>query len=78
MFIYLLYYNLNSTNAGSARINTKEREKKERQVRRAKERKGIEAQRAKPSTPSQAIDRETRSMMEEARRTKVQMVSGID
>ena len=36
----------------SARINAKEREK----VRRAKKRKGIEAQRVMPSTPSQAND----------------------
>ena len=55
-FIYLLCYNLNPDAAGSARINVKGREKKERQLRRAKKRKGIEAQRAKPSTPSQAID----------------------
>ena len=41
---------------GSARIKAKERKKKERQVRRAKKRKGIEEQRAKPSTPSQATD----------------------
>ena len=39
-----------------ARINAKERDKKKRQERRAKKRKGIEAQRVKPSTPSQAID----------------------
>ena len=37
-----------------ARINTKEREKKERQVRREKKRKGIEAQTVKHSTPSRA------------------------
>ena len=41
---------------GSARVNAKERDKKERRGRRAKERKGIEAQRAKPPTPTRAID----------------------
>ena len=41
---------------GSARTNDKEREKKEGDVRRAKKRKEIEAQRAKPPTPTQAID----------------------
>ena len=40
---------------GSASINAKEIEK-ERKVRRVKKRKWIEAQRAKPSTPSQAIN----------------------
>ena len=39
-----------------ARINTKEREKKERQVRREKKRKGIEAQTVKHSTPSLPTD----------------------
>ena len=47
---------LNPATAGSARINAKEREKKERQVGRAKKRKGIEAQGVKPSTPSRATD----------------------
>ena len=56
LFIYLLYYNLNLDSAGSARINVKEREKKGREVRRAKKRKRIEAQGAKLSTPSQAND----------------------
>ena len=37
-------------------MNAKEREKKERQVRRAKEKKVVEAQKVKPPTPSRAID----------------------
>ena len=41
-----------STTAGLARINTKEK----RQGRRAKKRKGIEAPRGNPPTPSWAID----------------------
>ena len=40
---------------GSARINAKEREKKERRVRRANKRKGIDAERVKPSTSSREI-----------------------
>ena len=54
IYIYLLYYKLNPATAESARIDAKEREKKEGEVRRAKKR--IEAQRAKPSTLSQAIE----------------------
>ena len=50
-----MYKNLLPT-AGSARVNAKERDKKKRQWRRAKERKGIEVQRAKPPTPTGAID----------------------
>ena len=42
--------------AGSVRVNAKERNKKERQRIRAKERKGIEAQGAKPPTPTRGID----------------------
>ena len=38
------------------RTNAKEREKMERQVRRAKKTKGIEAQRAKHPTPSRTND----------------------
>ena len=53
---YLPYNNPNHTTAGSASINPEERNKKERQVRRAKKRKRTKAQRAKPSTQSQAID----------------------
>ena len=41
----------NSATAGSARANSKERVKKERQVRKEKIKKVIEAQRAKPPTP---------------------------
>ena len=39
---------------GSARNNSKERDKKERKVRRVKKRKGIKAQRPKQPTPSRA------------------------
>ena len=39
-----------------ARINAMEREKKEKQVRKVKKRKGVEAQRVKHPTPSQATD----------------------
>ena len=49
-FIYLFKY-LKSATMGSVHINTKER-----QVRRVKEKKRIEAQRVKHPTPSQAID----------------------
>ena len=38
------------------RINARGREKKERKVRRAKKRKGIEARRVKRPTPSRVID----------------------
>ena len=43
LFIYLLHSNLNPATAESVHMNTKGREKKERQVRLAKKRKGIEA-----------------------------------
>ena len=43
IYIYLLFFNLNTNIAGLGRISTKEREKKERQVRREKKRKGLEA-----------------------------------
>ena len=39
----------------SAHIKAKERDKKERQGRRAKEQKGIKTQRAKPPTPTRGI-----------------------
>ena len=39
-----------------ARINAKERDKKERRWRRVKKRKGIEAQRVKPPNPSREVD----------------------
>ena len=42
--------------AGWLHINAKERDKKERQGRRAKKRKGIVAQKVKPSTPIREID----------------------
>ena len=54
--IYLLHYNLDPTTAGSACMNAQEREKEERRVRKAKKRKGIEAHRVKPPTPSQTTD----------------------
>ena len=38
------------------RINAKERDKKERRVRRAKKRKGTEAEMVIPPTPTRAID----------------------
>ena len=56
LFIYLLYRDLHSSTAGSPRINAKERDKKDRQGRRTKKRKVLEAQRAKPQIPSWAID----------------------
>ena len=40
----------------SAIINAKERDKKERKLRRGKNRKGIEALRVKHPTPSRATD----------------------
>ena len=40
---------------GSAHINAKEREKKEREGRRAKKTKGSEGQRVKPPNPTRAI-----------------------
>ena len=51
-----MYYNLNPDTVGSAHINAKEREKKERQVKGTNKKKGIEAQRVKPSTLSQGTD----------------------
>ena len=57
VFIYLFFIYLfirripNPATAGLARINAKERE-----ARRAKKRKGIEAQRVKLPTPSREID----------------------
>ena len=47
---------VNPTTAGSARINAKERKKKERQVRRANKRKKIETPKVKPPTPSRVTD----------------------
>ena len=41
---------------GLARINAKEREKKEGQMRILKKRKGIKEQRVKPATPAWATD----------------------
>ena len=50
-FIYLLFKYLNPPTVGTAHINAKER-----QVRRAKKRKGIDSQRMKHPTPPRAID----------------------
>ena len=49
--LYLLHKDHNLVSAGSLRINAKQREVKERQVRRAKKRKGIEAPRVEPHNP---------------------------
>ena len=55
--IYLFIRQIpNPSTAASARINDKEREKKERSVRRAKKRKGFEVYRMKAPTPSRAFD----------------------
>ena len=60
IYIYLLNKDQNPTTTGSAHINinitSKEREKKERKVGRAKKRKGIETQGMVLLNPSQAID----------------------
>ena len=53
---------------GSARTNFEEREKKERQVRRAKK-KGIEGQKTKPPTPTRVFDAPIRDE-EQSRRKK--------
>ena len=49
MFIYLLFKDLNPATAGTARINAKEREEKEKQVNRAKKREGIEVEGETPN-----------------------------
>ena len=55
--IYLFIREIpNPATARSVRVNAKEREKKERKVRRAKKRKGIEAQRAKLSISTRTTD----------------------
>ena len=51
--IYLLHYNWNPATAST---NAKERDKKEREVRRGKKRKGIGAQRVKHPTQFRATD----------------------
>ena len=56
MFVYLLVNYPNPFTAGSERINTKERNKKERKVRRVRGRKGIEAQMVRYSSSSRATD----------------------
>ena len=48
--------NTTTAPAGLACINAKERNKKEKQRRRAKKSRGIEVQRVKSSTPSWATD----------------------
>ena len=52
LFYYLLYRDLNPSITGSEHINAKKRVKK----KRMKKRKGIEAQRVKPPTPSRETD----------------------
>ena len=41
---------------GSARVNVKEREKNEKEGRRAKKKKGVKAQKVKPPALTRAID----------------------
>ena len=48
--------NTNPATAGYVPINAKDRNENERQVRRAKKKKGIEEQRAKPPTPTRATN----------------------
>ena len=56
LFIYLFIWEItNPVTAGLTRINAQEGVKKGRQVRRAKKRKGVEAQRAKYPTPTPVI-----------------------
>ena len=54
--VFHLHCNLNAAIVGSARINAKVSEKKESEGRRAKKRKGIEAQRGKSPNVSQSND----------------------
>ena len=58
MGVFILFIRLQHTPsiAGSALTIAKKRDKKEKKVRRAKIRNEIEAQRAKPRTPTQVID----------------------
>ena len=56
IYINVLGNYLNRATTGSAHINAKERDKKERKVRGAKKRKGIEAQRVKHPNPSRVTD----------------------
>ena len=57
IFIYLFVRRIHTpTTAKLTRINVKERDKKGRQVRRAKKKKWVEAQRVKPLTTSRGID----------------------
>ena len=57
LFIYLFIIRKPTPdNAGSARVNAKERYKKERRGRRAKEWKGIAAQMGELPTPTRSID----------------------
>ena len=51
----------NPATVESEHINTKEREKKERQVRRVKKKKGIKRRRVKPSTLTQATNIQIRA-----------------
>ena len=54
------------------RINAKERDKEEREARREEKRKGIEAQKAKPTTPPRAIDALTEDEEENEKQKKEQ------
>ena len=54
--MYLLYKYSNPTTVGSEHINIKEREKRERKLRRVKKRREIEAQRVKHQTLSWTYD----------------------
>ena len=56
IFFYLLGKYINPANPGSARINAKERDKKEKQVTKAKKKNGIKVQRMKPPAPTPVID----------------------
>ena len=53
LLLFLSFF-IYSNTVGSVRINVKEREEKEKQVRRVKKRKGVEAQRVKHPTLSRA------------------------
>ena len=55
-FIIIIIQRPKSLPTGSARFNVKEKEKKERLVRRAREMKGIEALRVKQPTTFRSID----------------------
>ena len=74
LFIYLfIYYTRSySRHCGVGAHNAKERDKKERQVRRVKKKEGIEAQRVKHPTQARVTDAliEDEEQNEEQKRTK--------